>query len=126
MAMGEIVSMQGFMEAVRMDKAPLISPLRFAEVLAMEQKELASFAGVHRNTLSRSPGSAPLQAYLRDSVRAIAAATDLSGDAAKAAYWYRNQPLAPFDYKTPSQVVSDGKTDALIHYIELLDAGAAG
>lgn len=120
------MSMQVFMEAVRMADAPLISPERFAERLAMEQHELASFAHVHRNTLARSPGTAAVQAYLRDSVRAIAAAAQLSGDAGKAAYWYRNQPLAPFAYKTPSQVVSEGKTDELIRYVEMLDAGAAG
>jgi hypothetical protein len=124
--MTEAATMQRFMEAVRLPDSPLISPLRFAERLAMEQKELASFAGVHRNTLARSPGSAALQSFLRDSVRAIAAATDASGDADRAAYWYRNQPLGPFGYRTASQVVADGKTEDLIRYIESLAAGAAG
>ena len=119
-------SLQGFLESVQLDNTPLISPIRFAERLAMEQQELARFAGVHRNTLARSPGAAPLQAYLRESMRVLAAATDLAGDADKAAYWYRNQPLAPFAYKTPSQVVSEGKAEDVIRYLESLDAGAAG
>jgi uncharacterized protein (DUF2384 family) len=124
--MGAAASMQHFMTEIQLDNSALISPQRFAERLAMEQQELARFAGVNRNTLARSPQSAALQGYLRDSVRVIAAATDVNGDADRATYWYRNQPLGSFRYKTPSQVVSEGKTEDLLRYLELLDAGAAG
>jgi hypothetical protein len=124
--MNAAASLQHFMEEIRLDNSPLISPQRFAVQVAMEQRELARFAGVHRNTLARTPQSPALQGYLRDSVRVIAAASDVSGDADRATYWYRNQPLAPFAYKTPSQVVSEGKTEDLLRYVEMLAAGAAG
>jgi uncharacterized protein (DUF2384 family) len=115
-----------FMQDIRLDDTPLISPVRFAEKLAMEQQELATFAHVHRNTISRLPASAALQDYLRQSVRVIAAAVDVRGDTDAAAYWYRNQPLAPFGYKTAVQVVSEGRADDVIRYIESVEAGAGG
>jgi hypothetical protein len=56
----------------------------------------------------------------------IRAATDLSGDVERALFWYRNEPLQPFGYKTAEQLVSDGRTEDLLRYIESLEAGAAG
>jgi uncharacterized protein (DUF2384 family) len=120
------VALLQFMQDIRLDGTALISPVRFAAKLAMEQQELATFAHVHRNTISRLPTSAALQDYLRQSVRVIAAATDVRGDTEAATYWYRNQPLAPFGYKTAVQVVSEGKADEIIRYIESVEAGAGG
>jgi uncharacterized protein (DUF2384 family) len=120
------VSIYRFLQDIRLDDTALISPARFAEKLAMEQQELATFAHVHRNTINRLPGSAALQDYLRESVRVIAAAADVRGDTEAAAYWYRNQPLAPFGYKTAVQVVSEGKAEDVIRYIESIEAGGAG
>jgi uncharacterized protein (DUF2384 family) len=120
------VALLQFMQDIRLDGTALISPVRFAAKLAMEQQELATFAHVHRNTISRLPTSAALQDYLRQSVRVIAAATDVRGDTEAATYWYRNQPLAPFGYKTAVQVVSEGKADEIIRYIKSVEAGAGG
>ena len=120
------VALLRFMQDIRLDDTAMISPARFAAKLAMEQQELANFAHVHRNTISRLPTSAALQDYLRQSVRVIAAATDVKGDTEAATYWYRNQPLAPFGYKTAVQVVSEGKADEVIRYIESIEAGAGG
>jgi hypothetical protein len=59
-------------------------------------------------------------------LRVIRAATDLSGDVNRALFWYRNEPLQSFGYKTAEQLVSDGRTEDLLRYIESLEAGAAG
>jgi hypothetical protein len=59
-------------------------------------------------------------------LRVIRAATDLSGDVDRALFWYRNEPLQPFGYKTAEQLVSDGHTEDLLRYIGSLEAGAAG
>jgi hypothetical protein len=53
---------------------PIISPLRFAQMLHLEQQKLAELAHVHRNTVSRMPASPRLQDFLRDAVRVLAAA----------------------------------------------------
>ena len=67
-----------------------------------------------------------MAAYLREALRIIRAATDISGDLQRALFWYRNAPLPVFDYKTAEQLVSEGRTEDLLRYVTSLDAGAAG
>ena len=105
---------------------PIISPLRFAQKLNLEQQQLAELAHVHRNTVSRMPASPRLQNFLRDAVRVLAASFALAGSADRALYWFRSHPIQDFDYKTPEVLVSEGRASAVIQYIESLHAGATG
>lgn len=106
--------------------APVVSPHRFSEALHVDLQTLALQAHVHRNTLRRAPGSESVQRYLREALRVIRAAVDLAGEVDQALFWYRNEPLQPFGYRTAEQLVSDGRTDDLLRYVESLAAGAAG
>lgn len=106
--------------------APVLSPKRFSEALNIDLQVLAKQARVHRNTIARAPGSQGVQDFLREAIRIIKAATDLNGDLNKALFWYRNEPLAVFGYKTAEQLVSEGRTEDVLRYIASLDAGAAG
>jgi hypothetical protein len=106
--------------------APIVSARRFGEALHIDLQTLAQQAHVHRNTLSRQPASESVQRFLREALRVIRAATDISGDVNHALFWYRNEPLPVFDYKTAEQLVSDGRTDDLLRYVSSLEAGAAG
>ncbi len=103
-----------------------ISPIRFSNVLKVDIQVLAAQAHVHRNTISRAPTSEGVQRFLRDALRVIRAANDLSGDVERTIFWYRNEPLPAFLYKTAEQLVSDGRTEDLIRYIQSLEAGFAG
>ena len=115
-----------FLADIREPGKPWISPTRFAERLHLEQQQLASLAHVHRNTLSRMPSSANLQKYLKDAIRVLAAAADQSGDTQHALFWFQNHPLADFDYQTPDVLVSQGRANDVIDYIESLQAGSSG
>lgn len=117
-----------FMDSLRDQElgAAALSPRRFSELLSMDLQTLAAQAHVHRNTISRAPAAESVQRFLREAVRVIRAAVDLSGDVNRALFWYRNEPLQPFGYKTAEQLVSEGRTDDLLRYIESLEAGAAG
>ncbi|MFJ1214924.1 DUF2384 domain-containing protein [Burkholderia pyrrocinia] len=117
-----------FMAALRNPEsvAPIISARRFAAALHVDMQALARLAHVHRNTVSRLPGAESVQKYLREALRIIRAATDISGDVQRALYWYRNEPLRIFDYQTAEQLVSEGRVDDLLRYIVSLEAGAAG
>ena len=84
---------------------------------------LAEQAKVQRNTITRAPGSRGVQDYLREALRVIKAANDLSGDLGKALFWYRNEPLSVFDYKTSERLVSEGRTDDVLRYVASLEAG---
>ena len=118
----------GFMNYLRdpESRGTTISPVRFSELLHLDIQTLAIQAHVHRNTISRAPTSAGVQHFLREALRVIRAANDLTGDVEKTIYWYRNEPLPPFGYKTAEQLVSDGRTEDLIRYVQSLEAGAAG
>lgn len=105
---------------------PIVSPRRFAAVLRIDMQTLARLAHVHRNTVSRLPGSESVQKFLRDALRTIRAATDISGDVQRTLFWYRNEPLPTFNYKTAEQLVSEGRTEDLLRYVTSLETGAAG
>lgn len=119
---------QHFVEFLREPEtsAPVLSPRRFCQALHIDLQDLAEQAHVHRNTISRAPGSRGVQDFLREALRAIKAATDLNGDLHKALFWYRNEPLAAFAYKTAERLVSEGRADDLLRYLASLEVGAAG
>jgi hypothetical protein len=108
------------------EPAPVLSPKRFSQAMHIDLQTLAEQAHVHRNTISRAPGSRGVQEFLREALRVIKAATDLNGDLNKALFWYRNEPLSVFGYKTAERLVSEGRTDDLLPYMASLQAGAAG
>lgn len=105
---------------------PIISARRFATALHIDMQTLARLAHVHRNTVSRLAGSESVQKFLRDALRIIRAAADISGDVQRTLFWYRNEPLPTFDYKTAEWLVSEGRTEDLLRYITSLETGAAG
>ena len=103
-----------------------LSPKRYGQVLRLDMQTLAAQAHVHRNTISRAPDAESVQRYLRESVRVMRAAVDITGSVEKAIFWFKNNPLPTFDYKTPQELVSEGRTDTLIRYVQSLQAGYAG
>ncbi|MCU9956073.1 DUF2384 domain-containing protein [Burkholderia sp. BKH01] len=106
--------------------APIVSARRFAAALHIDMQTLARLAHVHRNTVGRLAGSESVQKYLREAIRIIRAANDISGDIQSTLFWYRNEPLPTFDYKTAEELVSEGRVDDVLRYVVSLDAGAAG
>lgn len=119
---------QHFVEFLKDPDAPasVLSPKRFSQAMHIDLQTLAEQAHVHRNTISRAPGSQGVQDFLREALRVIKAATDLNGDLNTALFWYRNEPLSVFGYKTAERLVSEGRTDDLLHYIASIQVGAAG
>lgn len=119
---------QHFLEFLREPElpAPLLSPRRFCQALHIDLQTLAEQAHVHRNTIARAPSSRAIQDYLREALRVIKAATDASGDVNKALFWYRNEPLSTFGFKTAETLLSEGRSKAVLKYVMSIDAGAAG
>lgn len=106
--------------------APVLSPKRFSQAMHIDLQTLAEQAHVHRNTIARAPASRGVQDFLREALRVIKAATDLNADLGKALFWYRNEPLSAFGYKTAERLVSEGRTDDLLRYVASIEVGAAG
>jgi uncharacterized protein (DUF2384 family) len=108
------------------EPGPVLSPRRFSQAMHIDLQTLAEQAHVHRNTISRAPGSRGVQDFLREALRVIKAATDLNGNLKRALFWYRNEPLSAFAYKTPERLVSEGRTEDVLRYVASLETGAAG
>ncbi|WP_157020013.1 hypothetical protein [Mesorhizobium xinjiangense] len=114
-----------FVDSLQEPRTPYISPSRFSEVLGVKVIALAELTGVHRNTL-RNPSSERLQLKMREMIKVISAAAELTGDIQKAIYWYRNEPIADYDHRTAAELVADGHADAVLAYIRDLENGARG
>ena len=113
-------------ERFREPDTPYLSPAKVSELFGFRVQELAERARVHRNTPTARPPAPQLQKYLQDMIRALAVATEMTGDADRAAFLLRNEPLRAFGYKTADTLVQEGRSDAVIAYLESLAGGSAG
>jgi uncharacterized protein (DUF2384 family) len=104
-----------------------LSPRRVGNALGLQIQSLAERARGSRNTPAARPQNEQLQHYLREVVRVLAAAEDVTaGDRNRAIFWFMNEPLQDFDYQTPDALVRAGKTQVVIDYIESIAGGATG
>lgn len=101
-----------------------VSPQRMSRRLRLPLADLARLAHVHRNTLAQRPQSATVQKGLEPVVRILAAAEQLTGDADRAIVWFRHQPIAGHDGRTPLDLVEAGHADAVLAHLEDLRDGA--
>lgn len=115
-----------FTDSLRDASGAHISSDALAKRLGVNKERFAKMAGVHRNTLRTSPDSDLLQERLREMVKVLTAAIELTKDETKAMYWYRNEPIRDYRGMTAAELVTAGKVDAVLGYIEDLHNGAAG
>ncbi|RRH81207.1 DUF2384 domain-containing protein [Variovorax beijingensis] len=84
---------------------PILSPAKFIEMMGLDSDAFASNALVRRDTITRSP--AGIQSHIRTTLQVLAAVMGSMGDDFQAGiFWYRNEPLAVFDYKTAETLVT--------------------
>ena len=107
--------------------APMLSPARYISLLEMDVETLARNARVSASAITKTPGASAIQSHLRDNLRVIKAAYDVSGgDLAKSLHWFRVESLPAFGQRTAEQVVSAGQADGVIRLIDSLHGGATG
>jgi hypothetical protein len=116
----------GFAEEFRAPDQPVIQPERFAQALNLRLQDLANLAGVHRTTVTETPANARLQAYLREAMRALSAAYEVTQDRDRSIFWFRNTPIREFGHRTAERLVAEGKTEAIIRYLTSIAAGSSG
>lgn len=103
--------------------APFLSARRVSEVLGVSLTELAALAGVARNTLTAASGARKVDAALSPIVRILSLAAEMAGDEGRAAVWFKHQPIPGFAGKTAYDLARDGRTDAVIDYLDGVCAG---
>jgi transcriptional regulator with XRE-family HTH domain len=116
----------GFAEEFRASNQPMIEPERFAEAMNLQLQDLAKLAGVHRTTITETPANAKLQRFLRDALRALSAAYEVSHDRDRSLYWFRNTPIPEFAHRTAEQLVAEGRVDAIVSYLSSIASGSSG
>lgn len=114
-----------FVASLQQPRTPYISLKKLAQALGVQLSRLAEIAGVHRNTLS-NPASERLQDRLRDMVRVIMAAGEMTGNVEQAIYWFRTEPIATLKRRTAAELVADGHADAVMAHLSELVDGANG
>lgn len=106
---------------------PMLSPTRYITLLDMDVETLARNVGVSVSAITNTPGAASIQSHLKDNLRVIKAAYDVSGaDLVKSLRWFRAEQLPAFGQRTAEQAVSAGQVDDVIRLIDSLHGGAAG
>lgn len=115
----------GFVDSLQESRASYISPQRLAKALGVKVTSLAELTGVHRNTL-RNPASDRFQSRMREIMKIISAATELTGDLDKAVYWYRNEPIFDYGHRMAAELVAEGQVESVLAYIRDLENGARG
>lgn len=112
------------LETVYDKRLKAISPDRVAALLHMPLAGIARVADVHRNTLARAPGSVKVQTRLGEVMRILTEASAMMGDdLAKAAIWFRHQPLSGFDGQTAEELVASGHAQAVVTHLTMLRDG---
>lgn len=107
--------------------APMLSPTRYISLLGIDTKTLAQNARATVSAITKTPGAPNIQRHLRNNLRVIKAAYDVSGgDLAKSLHWFRTEPLPMFDRRTAEQLVSAGRVDDVIRLLDSFHAAAAG
>ena len=114
------------LESAREPGTSRFSASGVADILGLQQHDLAELAGVHRNTVRIHPESPRLQSALRELMRVLSAATAMHPDPQRAIFLIKNEPIPAFRHKTLLQLVQDGRSEDAIDYLESVSAGSVG
>ena len=102
---------------------PFLSARRVSELLGVTLSDLSKLIGVARNTLTAKSGVRRVDAALSPVVRILAMASNMAGDEARAAIWFKHQPIPGWAGKTAYDLVAEGKAEKVMAYLEAVRSG---
>jgi hypothetical protein len=109
----------------RATDGPGFSPRLIADRLLTTVDDVARSTGLGRDALSRKDRIAQprTQTRLREMMEILNRVAPRFGSDLLAYAWYRSEPLAGFGGKTAMHLVREGRADAVMDYIDAVDAG---
>ena len=105
------------------ENTPFLSAQNVADRLDVTLTELAGMIGVTRNTLVAKTGARKVDSALSTVVRILAVASEMAGGEDRAAIWFKHQPIPGWAGKTAYDLVSEGKSDKVLAYLEAVRSG---
>lgn len=84
---------------------------------------LAALIGVDRSMLTATAGTRTANPALGTLVRILTTATEMAGNSERAAIWFKHQPLPGWNGKTGYDLVSEGRADDVVAYLEAVRSG---
>lgn len=105
------------------ENTPFLSARNVADRLGVTLTELAGMIGVARNTLVAKTGARKVDSALSPVVRILAMASEMAGGEDRAAIWFKHQPIPGWAGKTAYDLVSEGKADKVLAYLEAVRSG---
>jgi hypothetical protein len=104
-------------------QSAFLSARRVADQLGVTLAELARLIGVARNTLTAKSSARKVDNALSHVVRILAMASEMAGDENRAIIWFKHQPIPGWAGKTAYDLVSEGKSDKVLAYLEAVRSG---
>jgi uncharacterized protein (DUF2384 family) len=103
----------------------LFAPRKIADAFRTTSEEIARTAGLGKDAIQRRDrvGSDRTQRRLREMVEIVNKVEHRFGSPLIAYAWYRSEPLSGFSGQTAMQLVRDGRAEAVLDYIDAVDAG---
>lgn len=105
---------------------PHLDPRAFVAALGTTLDEAARIMRVHPNSISVSPHGPKVQGALHECLSVLSAAHEVCGDISRALFWFRHHPIVEFGHQLPKDLVTQGRSQELIDYLDNLAANSPG
>ena len=100
-----------------------IVPAAIAETLKISLGELARLVGVSRNTLAAKPLGSKARDALEPVLHILSVASEMTGSEAKAAFWFRYNPILSMGTRTAMEHVADGRSEQVMLHLRSVAQG---
>lgn len=105
------------------DKQGFVSYRNIGKTLEIKVKNLASAIGITSRSLQKNPKSEKTQVTLRKIAYTYRTLKEMLGSEEKALKWLR-APNPDYNGTSPLEIISQGKVDAIIRYLDDIKKGS--
>ncbi len=95
----------------------IADPRRLAELFSLTLSDLARVLGISRSTLN-DPHSPAYEAAIKPLLKILTIAIDMTGDERRALLWMKYDAIPGLGYKTPLDLIEEGKSDWVVGHME--------